>query len=96
MYSVLIQNSKTIDSFLRYRPFFAEALTAGQIGICRWNEFGRTIETALPELSSLTDDKEEWRAIIVRHTDDHDMSAFESADNNPYDFEVNRDQKSVV
>ena len=91
MYSVLIQNSKTIDSFLRYRPFFAEALTAGQIGICRWNEFGRTIETALPELSSLTDDKEEWRAIIVRHTDDHDMSAFESADNNPYDFEVNRD-----
>ncbi|MBQ1331607.1 MAG: hypothetical protein IIY36_01635, partial [Lachnospiraceae bacterium] len=91
MYSVLIQNSKTIDSFLRYRPFFAEALSAGQIGICRWNEFGRTIETALPELSSLTDDKEEWRAIIVRHTDDHDMSAFESADNNPYDFEVNRD-----
>ncbi|MCR5537923.1 MAG: hypothetical protein K6F13_01495 [Lachnospiraceae bacterium] len=87
----MIQNSKTIDSFLRYRPFFAEALTAGQIGICRWNEFGRTIETALPELSSLTDDKEEWRAIIVRHTDDHDMSAFESADNNPYDFEVNRD-----
>ncbi|MBR0401889.1 MAG: hypothetical protein IJH73_05200 [Lachnospiraceae bacterium] len=87
----MIQNSKTIDSFLRYRPFFAEALSAGQIGICRWNEFGRTIETALPELSSLTDDKEEWRAIIVRHTDDHDMSAFESADNNPYDFEVNRD-----
>lgn len=91
-YSIIIQNSKTLESFSQYRSLFAEILSRSRIGVCRWNESGTTIDTALPELHTLTDDKEEWRAIIVRFIDDNCMAAYESAPQNPYDFTVNQRQ----
>ena len=89
-YSVIIQNKKTMDTFLKYQPLFMEALNNNRIGVCKWIESGTTIDTAIPEISELTNDKEEWRAIIVRFEDDHLMSGFESDKRNPFDFAVNK------
>jgi len=88
-YSVIIQNKKTMDTFLKYQPLFMEALNNNRIGVCKWIESGTTIDTAIPEISELTNDKEEWRAIIVRFEDDQLMSGFESDKRNPFDFKVN-------
>ena len=88
-YSVIIQNQKTMEEFGRFRPLYAESLNENRIGVCKWNEAGTTIDTALPELRSLTDDKENWRAIIVRYIDETPMRTYESVRGNPYDFIVN-------
>lgn len=95
-YTVVIQNAKSMESFLRFQPLFADAIHTNKIGICKWNEAGTTIDTAVPELRSLTDDKEEWRAIIVRFIDDNCMAAFESDIENPYDFEINKGTEDAV
>lgn len=95
-YSVIIQNQKTMDFFSQYQPLFADAISSNRIGVCKWTESGTTIGTALPELGSLTDDKKEWRAIIVRYVDDSSMDAFESDPCNPYDFAINKDSADTV
>ena len=89
MYSVIIQNRKTMDSFNIHYPLFLDALDKGGIGVCRWNEAGSTIDTAVPELVELTNDKKEWRAIIVHIENESDMSEFPGAARNPFDFLVN-------
>lgn len=90
MYSVIIQSQKTLESFSQYQQLFSNGIRSGKIGVCKWIESGTTVETALPELASLTDDKQEWRAIIVRYADSDCMGAFESAPHNPYDFVINQ------
>lgn len=75
---------------MQYESLFTEVSKGDQIGVCRWNEAGTTIKSALPELGNLTDDKEEWRAIVVRYLDDHNMAAFPADPDNPYDFELNK------
>lgn len=89
-YSVIIQNKKTMEVFSKFQPLFMEALNNNRIGVCKWNESGTTLDTAVPELGELTNDKDEWRAIIVRFEDDRPMSAFESDARNPFDFAVNK------
>lgn len=64
--------------------------------MCKWIEAGTTIDTALPEIGNLTDDKKEWRAVIVRYIDDNCMASFESDARNPYDFLINRDSEDSV
>lgn len=96
MYSVLIQNAATQKEFSRFQPLFAEALSSNQIGICRWNESGTTVDTALPELRSLTDDKEEWRAIIIRWVDEPSMAGCPCRPENPYDFLDNQSPSDEV
>ena len=86
MYSILIQNSTTMGSFQQFHPLFLDAISNGRIGVCQWFEAGSTIETAVPELYSMTNDKEEWRAVIVRFADESPMAAFETVAGNPYDF----------
>lgn len=88
-YSVIISNSKTMEAFSRYQPLFSDALNSDRIGVCKWSESGTTIDSALPELRNLTDDKEEWRAVIVRYIDDNCMDAWEYMPYNPYDFLIN-------
>ncbi len=95
-YSVIIQNKKTLDAFTRFEPFFMEAINNNRIGVCKWNESGTTIDTAIPEIRELTNDKEEWCAIIVRFEDDDLMSDFESGEQNPYDFVVNRTKNGKI
>lgn len=91
MYSVLIQNQKTMESFQEFHPLFLEALNQKKIGVCRWMEPGTTVDTALPELSELTEDKEKWRAIIVHLEDEDTMKQYEAFDNNPFDFQINHE-----
>mgnify|MGYP004508289345 FL=1 len=85
-----------MEAFSRYQPLFAEAINSGRIGVCKWIEAGTTIDTALPEIGNLTDDKKEWRAVIVRYIDDNCMAAFESDTRNPYDFLINRGTEDTV
>jgi len=91
MYSVLIQNQSTMESYEMFHPLFLEAINKGQIGTCRWIESGKNLKLALPEIQSLTVDKEKWRAIIVRVQDEMEMRRFEADEENPYDFLINRD-----
>lgn len=92
MYSVLIQNQKTIQLFREFYPIFLDLFSKDKIGCCRWVESGRTIDTALPGLNELVLDKKEWRAIIVRmvELDEHDMQIHKTVPGNPYDFKENR------
>ncbi len=86
MFTVLIQNEKTLQSFHQHLPLFNHFLNqeheSQQLEVCLWNEEGQTIEDALPDLARLTDAKP-WHAIIVRHEED-DLSS--TASSNPYDF----------
>lgn len=93
MYSVLIQNQKTIELFQEFHPLFMEAMNRNQIGVCRWMEPGTTVDTALPELRELIEDKEEWRAIIVRVIDEDDMGQYAYDPRNPFDFKYYHEQK---
>lgn len=91
MYSVLIQNQKTIQLFQEYYPLFLQLFSNNQVGCCRWIESGRTIDTALPGLEELVGDKKEWRAIIIRvvERDENDMKKLSFNPHNPYDFYCN-------
>lgn len=91
MFSVLIQNQKTIELFQEFHPLFLEAINRKEIGVCRWMEPGTTVDTALPELRKMIEDKEEWRAIIVRVIDEEDMSQYEYDNKNPFDFKYYHD-----
>lgn len=93
MYSVLIQNQKTIELFQEFHPLFMEAINRDQIGVCRWMEPGTTVDTALPELKELIEDKEEWRAIIVRVVDEDDMGQYGYDPRNPFDFKYYHEAK---
>lgn len=95
-YSVIILNAKTMEAFSRYQPLFADALNSDKIGVCKWSESGTTVDSALPELRNLTDDKEEWRAVIVRYIDDNCMDSCESSPENPYDFLVNQNKEEDI
>lgn len=87
-YSVLLLNKRTLESFYDFYPLFLETLAGKEVDVCQWFESGTTIDSALPGLRTLTDDKKEWRAIVVRIEDDGE-EAIPSADcNNPYDFGV--------
>ncbi len=96
MYSVIIHNAKTMDSFSQFQPLFSNMVKSGSIGVCKWNEDGTTLDTAVPELANLTNDKEEWRAIIVRYIDEKTMASFSSASDNPYDFAVNNNTNGAI
>lgn len=96
MYSVLIQNQSTMESFHEFHPFFMEEILNDQIGVCRWIESGDSVDTALPEIRELTADKEQWRAIIVRVTDEVEMKEAKADAGNPYDFAVNKEMPAVL
>lgn len=89
MYSLIIANQKTLESFHLHRPLFVESLEKGQVGYCRWIESGDTIDTAVPELRGMTHDKKEWRAVIVHMYDEGEMRLYETKKENPFDFVVN-------
>ncbi len=84
MYSVLILNKITTKSFNEYYPLFLNAVKDQNVAVCRWHEAGGDAESLLPDLHKLTDDKREWRAIIVRT--DNDIDTIRCSDENPYDF----------
>lgn len=96
MYSVLIQNQSTMESFHEFHPLFMEEILNNQIGICRWIESGDSVETALPELCDITADKEHWRAIIVRVTDEKEMQETKEDSDNPYDFDDKNDTGALL
>lgn len=96
MYSVIIQNKRTMESFGQFHPLFSETLAKGEVGICQWMEAGTTVEDALPELINLVEGKESWRAVIVRIQDEEDMAVHPAARMNPYDFYENADGNGKI
>ena len=94
IYSVLIQNEKSLNSFNEFNELFVHAINRQQIGICKWNEAGTDMETALPDLIDLVDEKEEWRAVIV--LTEHDESEWETARNNPFDFAISENTNGEI
>lgn len=96
MYSVLIQNQNTLESFRQFHPLFMEAINDGKLGVCQWLEAGTTVDTAVPELYGLIHDKEEWRAVIVRMEEDPEAEVHPTAPSNPYDFLENASAENCV
>lgn len=86
MFTVIIQNDKTTESFLEHQSLFVDAINDGRVAVCKWDESGRNIDEALPELHSVINDTHLWRAIIVRYIDGDSMSECKSHPDNPYDF----------
>lgn len=89
-YSVIIQNRPTMELFSHFHPLFSDAINSNRINVCKWNESGTTLDTAVPELADMINDKDEWRAVIIRYIDEQQMSQFEASEKNPYDFVVNQ------
>lgn len=94
MFSVLILNKKTTESFNEYYPLFLSAIKRNDVAVCRWYENGSDINSALPDLHDLTDDKKEWRAIIVKTEDDIDSYPYYPE--NPFDYSVNKDGNESI
>lgn len=86
MFTVLIQNEPTMNSFYEHLPLFNEFVEEKEMDVCLWNEAGMTIEESLPDLHRLTDDKGRWKAVIVRYEDGLTMRSHLAMDDNPYDF----------
>lgn len=86
MYSVIIQSNETADAFSAYKALFMDAESSGSIGFCTWEETGENIDDALPGIRELTDDKEEWRAIIVRLKSENNSDNDANYSQNPYDY----------
>lgn len=96
MYSVLIQDQNTMESFRQFHPLFMEAINGGRLGVCQWLEAGTTVGTAVPELYSLIQDKEEWRAVIVRIEEEPGSEVHPAAPDNPYDFLENASSEYLI
>ncbi len=96
MFTVLIMNKKTMDSFYDHLPLFNGFLqddeTQKLFAVCEWNESGQTVEEALPDLHELTDEKGSWRALIVRYEDGPALASHPQDPENPYDFLENSQQ----
>lgn len=87
IYSVLIQTKETLNNFETFRELFLYAIEKNDIGICEWNIWGEDVESALPGLVEMVDDKEEWKAIIVLDENPSDKSTLTSNNcENPFDF----------
>lgn len=90
IYSVLLLNEKTRQSFQEFRDIYLGAIERGEIGVCQWNESGTDMESALPDLMNMVDPKEEWRAVVVLTGKDHEdlyrPEDEESQKKNPFDF----------
>lgn len=87
MFTVLIMNRKTLDSFSEYSMLTKRLSRRKDIGLCRWIESADSLEAAVPELREMTEDKEAWRAIVVSLEDDGPMQGFAASAENPFDFE---------
>lgn len=63
-----------------------DAITDESVGFCTWIQSGESIDTAIPELRELTDDKSEWSAVVV--LSENDLRELGSSPNtqNPFDF----------
>ena len=94
MFSVLIMNKKTTESFNEYYPLFLDAIKENNIAPCRWYESGSDIDSILPDLHDITDDKKEWRAVIVKIEDDSDNHP--TMIDNPFDYICNSEKSDDV
>ncbi len=65
MFTVVIAEQKMIDLFNEYDVFLAPIADKKKYALCPWNKEGETISEMLPDLYSIIEYKDEWRAIVV-------------------------------
>lgn len=98
MYSVLIFNNETMESFKLFKPLFTEAVKRGDIGLCPWNDSigtGDSIETVLPKLYDLVGDKKEWRAVVVQSSLPATEGITAADSRNPFDYICYREKRRL-
>ena len=88
IYSVIIQTTETAEENSAYKTLFLNDMAKEKTGFCIWNTDGRDIDSALPDLLELTDDKKEWNAVVV--LSEEDIRKFGAKPNmqNPFDFSM--------
>ena len=96
MYTVMIQNKKGMEKLQEFYPLFAHAIEAGQMSLCRWDEDGVTVDTALPELYELVSKKRIWRALVVCPECDRPDTLYPADERNPFDYMENRGRDGIT
>ena len=86
MYTVLILSRNAMDSYHEYEPIMSIYDKSDAIGVCTWYESANTIDTAVPELSSLIHRHKQWRAIVIQTELAEREDRYAIRDNNPFDY----------
>lgn len=102
MFTVIVTSDASVQFIERYRTLFEPYIDEEKIAICYWNEQGRDIRTALPQLSSLVRDKYEWRCIVALppYSDIEIQKEaglyYPASGKNPYDFLCNQEKEPEI
>lgn len=89
----MITNEHSSELLKEYSMLFSPFIQSGEISICRWNEEGREIETAIPDIHKLIKGQMEWRAVIVLNpAKEEKNSPLGYDEHNPFDYAINAKQ----
>ncbi len=83
MHNVIIVSEKSAIMLQEYKTLFVPFENDGTISFCSWNESGRDLDSALPDLREIIKNKSEWRALVV-------VAPFNKEElkrQNPFDYE---------
>lgn len=91
VFTVIVLDRGSSSLLSVYGLLFEDFIESGQLAICRWNEEGRDLASALPDLPGLIKGKTAWRAVVVV---DHAVSSgeLETTEDNPFDYLCNRQE----
>ena len=95
MYTVLLLDNRTMESFEGFKPLFADAIKDGELDIVTWNAnelkdgMHDSVEKAIPGIYELVGDKKEWRAMIVQSYLGAEEGPLAVDRQNPFNYKVN-------
>ena len=64
MFTVIIAEKETLKLFEETKMFFGPLMDKDKVAFCRWDRYGDSIDTMLPELYDTIEFHQEWRAIV--------------------------------
>lgn len=97
MYTVLLLDNRTLESFEGFKPLFADAIKDGQLDVVTWNANELTdgthdcVEKAIPGIYELVGDKKEWRAMIVQSYIGAEEGPLAVDRRNPFNYKANEE-----
>ena len=87
MHTVIILSKHSSDLLREFRFLFQPFVDSNVISICDWNESGRSLETAVPDLYKQIHGRDPWRAIVLGTQPLYGQrNGFVPDAKNPFDF----------
>ncbi len=78
MFTVIFAEKETIELFEETKMFFGPLYNSEQVAFCEWNKDAADIDTMVPDIYSLIEHQDEWRALIICNNGCEKL--------NPFDF----------